>query len=54
VNGKPLKPGRYLITLRALDRKSGRPRDLAKPVAFRIRARLPCAHPPHEPGEGAA
>ena len=37
VRGMHLKRGRYLVTLRALDRKSGRPRDLARPVELLVR-----------------
>jgi hypothetical protein len=37
VNGRRLKRGRYLITLRALDPKTGRPRDLARPIALHVR-----------------
>jgi hypothetical protein len=36
VNGRPLRPGRYLVTLRALSRQ-GVVRDLAKPDVIRVR-----------------
>jgi hypothetical protein len=36
VNGRPLRRGRYLVTLRALT-KQGVVRDLAKPNVIRIR-----------------